>query len=331
MDLELKSIEFKNFKVLRNATLPLGRFNLLVGPNGSGKSTALASLGMMTSCAITGRSNALPPHSQVVSSGVLGQAVSVGFSLQRPASQERVRLYWPSGAPGSVMEAEFSFFFKSIRMYSLDADQIALSVPLDPNLELSRSGRNLAAVLDQMRDAEPERFRSLNDEIGRLLPEYDQILFETPGPGQRSFLLRTRVGGHRITAQSLSHGTLFAVALLTIAHNPNPPTVLGIEDPDKGIHPRLLRGLRDALYRLSYPENYGESREPVQVIATTHSPYMLDLYRDHPEEVVIAEKGSDGATFERPSDRTDLDEILGDANLGDVWYSGILGGVPANR
>jgi predicted ATPase len=139
------------------------------------------------------------------------------------------------------------------------------------------------------------------------------------------------MGGHRIPAQDLSHGTLFALAILTIAYSPEPPTVVCIEEPDRGIHPRLLRDLQDALYRLCYPENYGENREPVQVIATTHSPYMLDLYCDHPEEVVIAEKRPDCATFERLSDRTDLDEILGDANLGDVWYSGILGGVPATR
>ena len=37
----IKSVEFKNFKALRDTTLPLGRFTLLVGPNGSGKSTAL--------------------------------------------------------------------------------------------------------------------------------------------------------------------------------------------------------------------------------------------------------------------------------------------------
>ena len=33
----------------------------------------------------------------------------------------------------------------------------------------------------------------------------------------------------------------------------------------------------------------GEKRPPIQVIATTHSPYLLDLYRDHPEEVVLAQ------------------------------------------
>jgi AAA15 family ATPase/GTPase len=40
----LTSITFKNFRVLRDATLPLGPFTLLVGPNGSGKSTALLAL-----------------------------------------------------------------------------------------------------------------------------------------------------------------------------------------------------------------------------------------------------------------------------------------------
>jgi hypothetical protein len=84
------------------------------------------------------------------------------------------------------------------------------------------------------------------------------------------------------------------------------------------------------MYRLSYPENYGEKRDPVQVIATTHSPYFLDLFRDHPEEVVIADKVGQDVRFERLSDREDLDEILGDVQLGDAWYSGVLGGVPSH-
>src|SRR5438552_3210188 len=37
----IESIEFQNFKVLRQTTLKLGPFTLLVGPNGSGKTTAL--------------------------------------------------------------------------------------------------------------------------------------------------------------------------------------------------------------------------------------------------------------------------------------------------
>jgi len=40
----IESVQFKNFKVLRDVTLPLSQFTLIVGPNGSGKSTALQAL-----------------------------------------------------------------------------------------------------------------------------------------------------------------------------------------------------------------------------------------------------------------------------------------------
>jgi predicted ATPase len=40
----IEFVQFRNFRVLRDTTLPLSRFTLLLGPNGSGKSTALQAL-----------------------------------------------------------------------------------------------------------------------------------------------------------------------------------------------------------------------------------------------------------------------------------------------
>jgi hypothetical protein len=80
---------------------------------------------------------------------------------------------------------------------------------------------------------------------------------------------------------------------------------------------------------LSYPESFGETREPVQVIATTHSPYFLDLFRDRPEEIVIANKIGSQVRFERLADRPEIGQILQDTHLGEAWYTGILGEVPA--
>jgi predicted ATPase len=194
---------------------------------------------------------------------------------------------------------------------------------------LEPSGAHLAGVLDHLRDGAPEHFEALNEELGRLLPEYDRILFDTPSAGLRALALRTRQGWHKIPASDLSQGTLLALALLTLAYLPNPPPLIGLEEPDHGIHPRLLRPVQDALYRLSYPESAGEKREPVQVVATTHSPYFLDLFKDHPEEIVIAHKTDQEARFERLTDQPHIAEILQGALLGDVWYSGVLGGVPA--
>ena len=332
------SIQFQNFKILRNATLPLAPFTLVVGPNGSGKSTALQALQAV-------KHTNQPDFEEVVAAGLeAADNANVKITLQWNELYDRIAATttWyrshqelshsrPSGEPALDSEHALNALLYRIRVYSLDASAIIQPVPLEPAVELSPTGHSLAGVIDNLRDKEPERFEALNDEFGRWLPEFDRILFETPETGQRAFLLRTRKGHHAIPARDLSQGTVLALAILTLAYLPDPPPLIGIEEPERGVHPRLLRNIQTALYRLSYPKQFGEDRQPVQVIATTHSPYFLDLYKDHPEEIVIAQKTSDGAAFERLSDQPDIMEVLDDAPLGEVWYSGILGGVPAEQ
>lgn len=334
----IESIQFRNLKALRDTTLPLGRFTLIVGPNGSGKSTALWALRAAGNMQ-------LPAFNKIATAGRSVENVEVVLQGAAKFSGLLLHATWLPTGPReaytnvkedrptnevSLLISELKRILMAVRIYSFDAPSIASPTSLEPYMTLDSSGRNLAGVLDQLRDREPERFDALNEEMGRWLPEFERILFDTPSTGQRSFALRTREGQYKIQASELSQGTLIALAILTLAYIPDPPPIVCLEEPDRGIHPRLLRDIRDAIYRLSYPENYGEKRDPVQVIATTHSPYFLDLFKDHPEEVVIAEKSGLEVRFERLSDREDLDEILGDVQLGDAWYSGVLGGVPSH-
>ena len=324
------SIQFKNFKVLRNCVLPLSRFTLIVGPNGSGKSTVFQAMLANLALDKIALANVIP--------ATLGQRPELLVEVRFNSPDGNLMLDWASnisnGTHGIRKELrntrEMSTALWQARVYSLEAHRISDPVQLKTKMELESDGFGLAVVLDRLRDEHPERFEAVNEELGKWIPEFDRILFDTldsPTGGRRAIALRTR-SGHKIKAADISHGTLIALAILTIAYLPSPPPIVGFEEPDRGLHPRLLRDVRDALYRLAYPDQFGEKREPVQVIATTHSPYLLDLFRDHPEEIVIAQKLEDNVRFERLSDRADLDEILKDAHLGDVWYSGILGGVP---
>ncbi len=337
----LDSIKFQNFKILRKATLPLAPFTLIVGPNGSGKSTALQALQAVNHTSHVKFQEYVTAGLETIDNTV------VKITLQWSELYEKVVTTAPWARTGSYLLHHarpstgqelppasghlLNSLLSGIRVYALDASAIIQPVHLEPAVELSPNGHRLAGVMDRLRDKEPERFEALNDEIGRWLPEFDRILFETPKTGHRAFLLRTRKGHHKIPARDLSQGTVLALAILTLVYLPDPPPLIGIEEPERGVHPRLLRNIQTALYRLSYPEQFGEERQPVQVIATTHSPYFLDLYKDHPEEIVIAQKTDDGATFERLSDQPDIMEVLDDAPLGEVWYSGILGGVPAEQ
>jgi predicted ATPase len=345
----LKSIEFKNYKALRQTTLPLAPFTLLLGPNGSGKTSVLQALQILGALSVpqqlrqpkvplgissefrAARSVAIKDTQDDLSitlNGEWGSASVAAIFRVTPEGQVTLECIDPKDTSPVKPQAALSWI-RGVRTFALEATAIAQPAPIDPQATLKSDGTGLPAVLDNLKDNYPERYNALLGEICRWLPEYDNILYDVHSTNRgKSIAMRTRRGGHRISAKDLSQGTLVGLALLTLAYLPDPPSLVGLEEIDRGLHPRLLRHVQDALYRLSYPQSCGETRPPIQVIATTHSPYLLDLYREHPDEVVLAQKSGLDVTMRRLADIEHFEEILGDAPLSDVWYSGVLGGVP---
>jgi predicted ATPase len=329
--MRIAAITFENLKVFRKALLPLRSTTLIVGPNGSGKTTALQAIKYLAA-GVRPNVHQMPPIKSLLS---LGASIEQGISLdirwddgtmsgvvwKRPQNNPTFAATGNVARLGSIANA---------RVYVFERDRIAAAAQLTPTPQLEESGQGLPAVLTSLQDQYPERFEALNKDLGTWLPEFDRLLLDTPANANRGFLLRTRRGGHRIHAQDLSQGTLYALALLSIAHLPHPPSIIALEDPDRGMHPRLLRDVLDATERLANPEAFGDSRPPVQVVMTTHSPLLVDLFKDRPEDVVLIEKTEHSSEFRRLSEIPNIEEILSGAHLGDAWFSGSLGGVPAN-
>jgi predicted ATPase len=234
----------------------------------------------------------------------------------------------PMDAASDARWAELRLKLRSIRAYLFDHYAMAAPAKVAEGQELTSNGGNVAAVLARWREMEPLTFAALDAEFVRLMPEFAGLALRPSEGGIVELGARLRGQSHLVMADNLSQGALYLLAILVLAFSPSPPAVVCLEEADRGMHPRSLREVRDALYRLSYPKAMGMDRAAVQVITTTHSPYLLDQFRDHPEEVVLANKFGAEASFERLSDRADIRELMKEAHLGDLWYSGILGGIP---
>ncbi|OIQ92320.1 hypothetical protein GALL_257540 [mine drainage metagenome] len=327
----IASIQFRHFKALRATGLQLQPFNLIIGPNGSGKSSLIQAILRFRNLA------QLPLSSEPPGAGAACTGPELVFKFIPPfdgveahlcgVSESRCdQLNVSSSPPGAWDELRSKLM--DVRVYLFDHYAMAMPSPRSGDAELITNGGNLAAVLAARRESNPDAYAAIESEAVRLMPEFSRIELRDAGNGKVELAMVLREDGDVIPADGLSQGNLYLLGLLVLGYDPAPPAIVCIEDLDRGIHPRMLRQARDLLYRLSYPDAFSLHREAVQVIATTHSPYLLDQFRDHPEEVVIAHKRGRAATFERLIDRPDLNELLQEGSLGEMWYAGILGGVP---
>ena len=176
---------------------------------------------------------------------------------------------------------------------------------------LDEGGENLPLVLSHLHGASKKK---LLDALRRL---FDGIVdFQCPVTGGMVSLFLEESGGRSIPATRLSDGTLRYLCLLAVLLHPEPPPLIGIEEPELGLHPDLLPGLADLLV---------EASERTQLIVTTHSDVLVDALTERPESIVVCEK-HDGQTRMRRLDKADLAKWLKDYRLGDLWTSGELGG-----
>lgn len=329
----IAAVSFRNFKALRATGLKLGPFNLVIGPNGSGKTTLIQAVLQLRSLAklplangAAGRSGHGAPEIVFHFAPPYGD-VEARLGCSSELLCDLLRVTSPKPESWDTLRTELA----RMRSFVFDHSTMAMPVLRSTGANLTTDGANLAAVLAWRQQHAPEHFARLKAEMIRIFPEFSDLVVTAPSDETAGFALALADGSGNVPAANLSQGMLYLLAMLALAFDPSPPSVVCIEEIDRGIHPRILREVRDALYRLSYPAVMGEQRAPVQVIATTLSPYFLDLFREHPEEIVVMQKQGNASHFERLSDRADLPELLREGSLGDIWFSGILGGVPEER
>ena len=124
--------------------------------------------------------------------------------------------------------------------------------------------------------------------------------------------ISSKLNGDPLPAAQASDGMMLVLAYLAILFSPKPPSLLLIEEPENGVHPRRLQEVLRILRELV------SEQDRTQVVLTTHSPYVVDLFK--PEEVTLCLKGADGAvTTYRLSDSKSVREQMDIFQLGEIW------------
>jgi len=310
----ISRISIRNFKCLRDVHVGLERFTVFVGPNASGKSSILQALDYLC------RTFQIDRPEQI--DGDLLQSLSRGADpMIELAAESNGRAYrycprnsstprpqrrtphekWDRNGRGfasSLIESDWKYWGQepprksplplSVLLH-LEASKLVLPNPArDDSTVMSADGTGLHSALASMALNDPDSWQSLQENIRRIIPTIRRLRHTPSKPNQHPALLFDTVGADSLPAHQVSEGTLLVLGLLAAVHATGRPSLMLLDDLDRGLHPKaqkelimLLRGLLN-----THPD--------LQIVATTHSPYMLDCMETN--EVRMTFLGDDGAT-----------------------------------
>lgn len=206
---------------------------------------------------------------------------------------------------------------RSTPKYSLVPQRVAEPCELVERAELLSDGYGLATCLDNLHNSDPERFEKIEDALRSLVPGIQKVRFPPADRGKKTILFH-EVGGAKVYASEASDGLLLFLAHLTVAYAHRDVAIVLIEEPENAVHPRRLRDIAHLLRAISRGEL---GLPPVQVIATSHSPYLLDWCEK--EEVILFFRDEKGEVRATPlATVPDIDERIEDfESLGEWVYT----------
>jgi len=198
----------------------------------------------------------------------------------------------------------------------LSVDETRAQPEAGPQERLSKTGGNIANVVQYLKEQHPERLKQIFERLRQRVPRIDRVLAEAMPDGRLLLEIKDAPFEQPILARFASDGTLKMLAYLIVLYDPEPPKFIGIEEPENFLHPRLL------------PELAEECRAATassQLLATTHSPFFVNGLR--PEEVRVLYRDEGGFTRSvRASDVQGVPQFIkAGASLGHLWLEGRLG------
>ena len=185
-----------------------------------------------------------------------------------------------------------------------------------PQERLSRTGDNLANVIQFLAEQHPDRLEKIFNTLRKRIPRIEKVKADPMADGRLLLQIKDAPFAEPVLARFASDGTLKMLAYLVLLYDPVPPPFIGIEEPENFLHPRLLPELAEECRAAS---------EQAQLLITTHSPFFVNSL--DPRDVRVLFRDDAGYTQAvRVADLKGVPEFIdAGASLGHLWLEGHFG------
>ncbi len=257
----LTSVRLQGFKSFADATVKLAPLTVLIGANGSGKSNFLDAMQILNRMSHSQNEDPFDVLADDRSFLIDPKpfTLKITFSDQESfyCSFNDLIVERLGGSLTQLKNTNFLNLVPSrLRQYERQVNSVQMDV----------DGTGFAGVVAKLCQNESTKTGYL-DWLSELRPE--QIVDVEVRPGAANDLMFGLVEKNRgwMAAPALSDGTLRFAALVAALFQPIKPKLICIEEIENGMHPARMALLVDLLRTFT--------RNGVQVIVTTHAPWLL--------------------------------------------------------
>jgi predicted ATPase len=196
-------------------------------------------------------------------------------------------------------------YIRGWRFYSsfnINNSKIRKSVPIEQDPVLHEDAGNLSSVLHYLMTEKRDAFDELMIHLRTAVPGFRGLNVKARGgPGEVIAFWQEDGVDAELSLADLSDGILRLICWMTLCVQPNPPTLICVDEPDQGVHPRTLPILAGLFEKAS-------SR--TQILLATHASYFVVQFQT--ELLAVMRKESGEAKFIKPKNSRVLMQNLED-------------------
>ena len=196
-------------------------------------------------------------------------------------------------------------FIRNIRFSSVYPNTLRQPAHPDTDPILKENGANWSSILRNLRKTirGKQALEEIKEMMQVVMPQLEDISTQAVGGFiHPRFMVKGPNGkSHYFDPSQISDGTLRILGILLALYSTPHASLMVIEEPEQTVNPALLAILVDA---------FREASERTQLLITSHSPHLVDLFTTENIRVVTMDEGETRIARIRASQQAAIKEHL---------------------